>query len=1056
MIEIKKIGNLECVSKIYHLGDIHIRNLRRHTEYKLQFEKLYSAIKNDKDDNSIIYVAGDLVHSKTDMSPELIDLVSTFLTELTKIAPTIIIAGNHDANLNNPDRLDALTPIITNLKNNNLYYLRDSGLYQFGNVIFSVMSILDDPSKYILAPAIPGDNIKIALYHGAVQNSTTNVGYNIHGQIDTTLFDSFDLTLLGDIHKKQYLNAENTIAYCSSLIQQNHGESYEDHGFLVWDLKTKTSKFFHLDNDFGFHTLNITDNELLPFDSTHITPKSKIRVKVSSTSDSAVQMHVSKIKQQLKISDVDIRKLDSLSVNNNIELSSNNNLDIRNIDTQNELIRNYLNLNLNLKIDTEMLNSVYSINRTCNLSISDKDAIARNVLWKPKIFEFSNMFSYGENNIIDFQKLNGIQGLFGPNASGKSSLLDALCFCLFDTTSRAYKADQIINTKKDWFECKFNFSISGTDYFIIKRGKRNPTTNKVKVTIEFWKLNSKGEKIILNGEQRRDTDAAIRSYIGSYEDFTLTCLSLQNNNTNFVEKAQTDRKEILAKFLDLNIFDSLNETANVEYKKILSRIENTNPVELDIQLQNKIEAKKLNEEAYTTILCDIENSNSEIKTKTDSIVELSRNIQITTTHDIDAIRQESIKKVHELHEYELEFDNIKDELVNAKSKLESAKQQYSLFDLSAIENGVYEYSVTQESLRNAEMELVKLESEFATQYSKLKKLSEYKYDPNCVFCMDNIFVKDAILAKDSIDALAVEIKKITYEIEICKSKLDTQSNILIESKKEKELKTEINSLLTSLQNFEIRSLTINNEIQKLRIELLDLNSKIETYETNKDIIEANKLLDNKIDAINNDILLLIHTRDEKSQEKLELYANSKLLDESINRLSTKLSEINDLIQQKIAYEYYLMATDKNGISYQLISKVMPRIENEVNNILSNLVDFKIILNTDGKNVNAFIVYADEYWPLELSSGMERFMASTAIRIALINVSSLPKPTFFAIDEGLGVLDSTNLNQVYMLFNYIRDVFKFVLVISHIDVVRDMVDNNLTIESVNGFSKIQLT
>jgi len=75
---------------------------------------------------------------------------------------------------------------------------------------------------------------------------------------------------------------------------------------------------------------------------------------------------------------------------------------------------------------------------------------------------------------------------------------------------------------------------------------------------------------------------------------------------------------------------------------------------------------------------------------------------------------------------------------------------------------------------------------------------------------------------------------------------------------------------------------------------------------------------------------------------------------------------------------------------------------------------------------------------------------------LINISSLPKPTFFAIDEGLGVLDSNNLNQMYLLFNYIREAFKFTMIISHIDVVRDMVDNTLTIDNKNGFSFLQLT
>ncbi len=86
--------------------------------------------------------------------------------------------------------------------------------------------------------------------------------------------------------------------------------------------------------------------------------------------------------------------------------------------------------------------------------------------------------------------------------------------------------------------------------------------------------------------------------------------------------------------------------------------------------------------------------------------------------------------------------------------------------------------------------------------------------------------------------------------------------------------------------------------------------------------------------------------------------------------------------------------------------------------------------------------------------MERFVSSLAIRVALIKITNLPKPNFIAIDEGLGVLDSSNLNSMHMLFNYLKDMFKFTLVISHIDVVRDMVDNILTIDRRDDLSYIK--
>ena len=114
------------------------------------------------------------------------------------------------------------------------------------------------------------------------------------------------------------------------------------------------------------------------------------------------------------------------------------------------------------------------------------------------------------------------------------------------------------------------------------------------------------------------------------------------------------------------------------------------------------------------------------------------------------------------------------------------------------------------------------------------------------------------------------------------------------------------------------------------------------------------------------------------------------------------------------------AVKRDGVPYELISKALPMIEGEVNNILSQIVDFQIIFEMDGKNINNYLVYDDDnVWPLELSSGMERFISSLAIRVGLINVSNLPCSNFLAIDEGFGTMDSDNINSVYQLFQYLK-------------------------------------
>ena len=149
-----------------------------------------------------------------------------------------------------------------------------------------------------------------------------------------------------------------------------------------------------------------------------------------------------------------------------------------------------------------------------------------------------------------------------------------------------------------------------------------------------------------------------------------------------------------------------------------------------------------------------------------------------------------------------------------------------------------------------------------------------------------------------------------------------------------------------------------------------------------------------------------------------------------------------------------MAVDKNGVSYDLISKILTKVELEVNNILSQIVDFQIIFDMDGKIINNYIAYDnDKSWPLEMASGMEKFISGLAIRIALTNISNLPRPNFIAIDEGWGTMDSDNLNSLYQLFQYLKNIYQFSLIISHIDTMRDFTDILLEIKQDQGYSKI---
>ena len=146
-------------------------------------------------------------------------------------------------------------------------------------------------------------------------------------------------------------------------------------------------------------------------------------------------------------------------------------------------------------------------------------------------------------------------------------------FCLFDTCTRAFKAENVLNNKKGDFFCKVNFEIDGQDYHIERVAKKQRKGN-VKVDVDFYTFGDAGEKVSMNGDQRRTTQNNIKKVIGSYDDFILTSLSSQIKNSVFIEKTQKEKKTLLAQFMGLEIFDKLWVSATEEIRDVSAVLKN--------------------------------------------------------------------------------------------------------------------------------------------------------------------------------------------------------------------------------------------------------------------------------------------------------------------------------------------------------------------------------------------------------------------------------------------------------------------------------------------------
>jgi len=1052
-------SDIKEFKNVFHIADIHLRLTKRHDEYNQVFERLYKAVERTPAE-TVVAVLGDVLHSKSDLSPECVKITTEFLQNLADRRPTVLIAGNHDATLANKNRLDSLSPIVDAINHTNLFYLKDSGLYILGDILFNHYSVFDEPDKYIKFKDIPKiylneTRYKIALFHGPVNNAITDVGYKVASRtITNEIFDGHDIVLLGDIHRHQVLSqSDPIIVYVGSLIQQNHGEELKGHGFVFWDLKTKVFKHFEIPNDYGFYTAEISRGKLLT-DISDMPKKARLRLKCFESVATEVKSVLSTIREKSDVTEVAYVRVDSPnSTSSNIIDNTNFNLnDVSDIDYQNKLITEYLN-NKNFNPTKDTLDKIYKINKDLNASL-EKESVVRNIRWKPKKFEFDNMFSYGEDNVIDFTKMHNVVGLFANNASGKSSILSALSFCIFDKCDRAFKASHILNTQKMSFRCKFNFEVNGVDFYIERKGNADKKGN-VKVDVKFWK--EEGGKVVeLNGEARRSTNDIIRDYVGTYDDFILTVLSIQNNKVgSFVDMGQTERKDLLAQFMGLTVFDSLYNDASDKTKEInslLKNFKNNDYTQKLLNLNSDIEnfsGSLRNENVNLEKLTDKrESENERLLEETKKIINVNGNIV-----DIVSLESNKVSLSNSISIQSSSLDSYKNQLSSIESTFKEYDEIIKNYDAVDITTKYESLKELENSLNQKEQFIEKKKIVVTSKLQKLKKLEEHKYDPNCTFCTTNVFVKDAIKTREELESDKVEAQNLVSEYTNLKNKVNELSYIKDDWKKYNDthkLHVETQSKINKLNN---EILKISNKISSDQNSLINIENQIEEYYNNKDAIEFNKTIKETIDVIKSNIKTIDFEIKNVNNNIISYNTKISGLEEQRKTIQKSIEDVKVLEIEYEAYQLYTNAISRDGIPYELISQALPTIEKEVNNILNQIVEFTVILQTDGKNVTTHINYEDKRWPLELASGMERFVSSLAMRVALINISNLPRPNFIAIDEGFGCADADNLSSMGALFAFLKTNFDFVWIISHLDSMRDMVDNRLEIKKENGFSKV---
>ena len=342
----------------------------------------------------------------------------------------------------------------------------------------------------------------------------------------------------------------------------------------------------------------------------------------------------------------------------------------------------------------------------------------RKVRWK-------NLLSTG-NTFIEVD-LSGKHTtlIVGDNGSGKSTMLDALCFGLFNKPFRDIKKDQLINTiNTGGTEVEVEFDIGKKEY-LIRRG----------IKPNFFE--------IYCNDQLIDQDAAnidYQKYLEqnilkiNYRSFTQVVILGSSSFVPFMQLKTQHRKEVVEDILDIKVFSTMNLLVKQKQKEMETEISDIEKEvghlkeKISIQEKHIAESQKQQQSTIDEYKDKIEKNNTTITNYNNRIIELQSGIdtQKETISDEDSVK----KNLKKLENFELTIENKvskkkKDiKFYSEKDECPTCKQDIdSEFKTSMIDEGTKKLTELETALDQLNKEVTSKQrrlEEITTEYEKIK------------------------------------------------------------------------------------------------------------------------------------------------------------------------------------------------------------------------------------------------------------------------------------------------------------------------------------------------
>ena len=656
--------------------------------------------------------------------------------------------------------------------------------------------------------------------------------------------------------------------------------------------------------------------------------------------------------------------------------------------------------------------------------------------WYIRKIEFSNFLSYGENQVIDFDKCNGITVVESdpPNFGGKTVLtVDLLMFLFFNTTTKTQKVEEIFNrfTDKNKVSVSGEITIDGEDYIIartIERKKSRAGEWNVKSELEFFKKMGDGQLLNFTGEQRRETENFIKKSIGEQDDFLMTILTTASNLEDLIDAKPTARGQVLSRFLGLEFIKKKEETAKEIYsefsKGMLSNVYNTETLRQDNET-SKSEIDRLKQE-----IVDADEKLKDVDNRLSKGEEYKNNLLTSKYTDLD----------QELVVLKPEF--LKTTITDYEGKVKHIEKQIK--DVNVIEPKEYYYEDKHDEVKE---ELSKTKIELNRAQDKWEEISDmvdkYGDGVECQHC--GIKLMEAELTKKKIGELEGWKEKV-HQLSNDVEKLDN---------KEKDFRTLKQDFDTYEKNKLIKEkFELSLESEQLKLD--QFKDKLKRYESVQEKIKKNNDIEGQLIKANMRINDLMDEKRGYERIKVSNNLNIEKFTERIGKNNDVIAKIAEEFEKEKLYKIYLDIFGKNGITKMIMKTMMPLINQELQRLLIDSCYFNLEIRINDKNEVEFMMIDNSTRVEKLmssGSGYEKTIASMALRAVLAKVSSLPKPNILAFDEAFGKISNENLDLVGEFFIKIKSYFEKIFVISHNPLINNWADCVVKINKVDNVSRV---